>query len=817
MAKKYLETHALDVVEQGYDICFIRPGEKRPWGKDWEAKTFGPKAITNAIDEGRSNFGVGIKTAYTPGVDIDCYDEDLVEHMTRYTEKLVGPALHRVGLAPKRLLVYRTRKPFPKTQSKVFIDDQGRPVKLEVLADGQQFVAYHIHPDTEKPYKWIGNTPLDVPADDLEKIDREMSQEIVGEFERQARKRGWKEKSTIQRLEGSTGKYHLDDVFISDKPKVDLAPEELLKLLHRVPGAEDYDTWFQIGMALFHQFDGGEEGLLMWHEWSANAHNYDPDVLDEKWPTFNVEGKKREPVTARIIIKQAKKEEERLAGEELDEIKIQISQAKNPAALQEVIDRVKTVAFVPLLRESLAASIREQSKRALGHPMPISQVRKAISFENPEHRAKPAWLRDWVFVQQDDTFYNVGTRQTLSTKGFDMTYARFMITKKEVLEGNTKPENSASDVAMNRYQIPTVSNRMYAPLEEDFFDANGLAYANSYSAANLPFTPETLTKKERQIVERLPGHVKHLFEDEGDGRMFLSWLAAIVQTNAHINWAPIIQGVENDGKSFFGRVMVGVLGGDNINMINGSDLVEKYTSWAEGSQFCLIEEVRLRGQDRFAIVNKVKPYISNDMVSVRRMNTDTYKVINTVNYLLTTNYKDGVPVNDSSSRYFPMFSRFQHKSELDAFNRKHPRYYEELHEILQHPGAMRRWLLDYEIDPRFDAVQRAPRSSYMDEMLFLNQDDDDEAFDEIIAAETAPDLSAELLNITKLVDVMLDRGESMPYGIALKRFLSDKGFTHLGRLTIDGRKVAFWSRRPSLFMKGRKVDMAKVKDWMDPI
>ena len=70
VAVKYLQKYALRVVENGYDICFIRPGEKRPFGKDWEAKRHGPKRIASAIDAGRGNYGVGVKTRETPGVDI---------------------------------------------------------------------------------------------------------------------------------------------------------------------------------------------------------------------------------------------------------------------------------------------------------------------------------------------------------------------------------------------------------------------------------------------------------------------------------------------------------------------------------------------------------------------------------------------------------------------------------------------------------------------------------------------------------------------------------------------------------------------------
>lgn len=824
MPTKYLQKYALRVVENGYDICFIRPGEKRPFGKDWEAKRHGPKRIASAIEAGRGDFGIGIKTRETPGVDIDCYDEELVDHMIQVTEDLCGETLQRVGLAPKTLLVYRAEDPFPKTQSKVFIDDEGRSVKLEVLSDGQQFVALHVHPDTHKPYRWKGKrSVLDVPQDELPVIEHDDALEIVAEFERQARKRGWQEKSTVKRLtdQRSRGKeYNYDDPFISDKSKVDLSPEQLLKKLHSVPNADDYDTWFHVGMALYHQFDGSDEGLMMWHEWSATAPNYDMDALDEKWPTFDVEGKKREPITARFILKQAVAEEERLAGEELDEIKDDIRNSGDHREFQAVMDKIKHLAFSPMIRESLVVMLKERIKKATDVMMPVTMIRRAIAFENPEHRSTPAWLRDWVFIQQDETFYHVKTRQVLSTKAFDLSFGRFLLTKKDILEGLSTPEHSASHVAVHRYQIPAVANKMYVPWEDQFFDANKLSYVNSYSDATVPHDiPETLSAKQRKLCERVERHLEHLFRNDRDRKLLLSWLAYIVQTGGKVNWSPVVQGVENDGKSFFGRMMAAVIGGENVNVINGDAFSEQYTPWAEGCQFLMVEEVRLHGQDRFAVINKVKPYISNDMVSIRRMRTDTYKVINTVNYFLTTNHKDGVPVNENSTRYFPMFSRWQTKRALDKFNAANPEYYVKLHEVLDHPEVLRRWLLDYELHEEFDPITRATESSSLNEMRYLNQTEEEEGLAEILDGSDDPELCRELVNSAKLADAMQDKGIPVPYGQAWKRLMSERGFTPLGKVKIGGKTATYWSQEPDQFMfrDDGKVNTNAIREWIEPI
>lgn len=818
MAVQYLKKYAQRVVDNGYDICFIYPGKKRPVGDDWEAKTHGPKRIAGMIERGKGDYGIGIKARETAGVDIDCYDKKLVKHMIQVVEDICEPTIQRIGFAPKTLLVYRVEDEFPKTQSKIFIDDEGRPIKLEVLAAGQQFVAFAIHPDTNEPYKWVNDrSVLDVAQEDLPVITHDDALEIVAEFERQCRKRGWPEKTSVKRLAAAGGKERRDDPFLTDKSKVDLTSEALLKKLHRVPNADDYEMWFHVGMALYHQFDGAQEGLDMWHEWSSSAQNYDMDALDEKWATFDVEGKRREPITARFIIKQAVAEEERLAGEELEDIRKTIKKAEGERDFQAVMDRIKHIAFSPFTRENLVMSLKESIKARTGSIMPIGMIRRAIAYENPEHRSVPAWLRHWVYIQQDDTFYNAKTRQTMTTKGFDLTFGRFLLTKKDILEGVSVPENSATHVAVHRFQIPSVANKMYAPLEEMFFEANKLAYVNSYSDASIPDdVPETLTKSQRRMCERVARHTEHLFLDERDRKLLLSWLAYIVQTGGKINWAPVVQGVENDGKSFFGRMMAVVLGGENVNVINGDQLAEKYSPWAEGSQFLMVEEVRLHGMDRFAVINKVKPYISNDMVTIRRMNTDAYKVLNTVNYFLTTNHKDGVPINDNSTRYFPMFSQWQTEARLTEFNRRNPDYYRELHEVLQHPGALRRWLLDYELHEEFDPIQRATKSSSLKEMQFLNKSDEEETLAEILDKEL-PGVCRELVDSSALAEAMGEAGVSVPYGLGWKRMLSESGFTYLGIVKVQGKTRKYWSQDPKKFAKGGKIDTAAIREHYDSI
>lgn len=816
----YLAKYGEDVIERGYDICFIRPGEKRPYGKDWEDSKHDINRVRKAVESGKADFGVGIKTKKTPLVDIDCYDAELVDHMVAFTEDLCGETLQRTGMAPKTGLVYKSSKPFPKTQSRVFIDDDGKAVKLEVLGDGQQFVAMHIHPDTHKPYRWKDKRHVaNVDRADLPELDHDDALEIVEEFEKQARKRGWLEKSTVKRLaEGRGRNIDLDDPFISDKSKVEMSAEDLRAKLDMVPNPDDYETWFHVGMALYHQFDGSNDGLLMWHEWSSQAQNYDSDALDEKWPTFDVEGKKREPLTARFILKQAQDHEAEIAGEEFDRIKAEIHDAKDLPAIKKIADEIKTIAFEHLLRESLVPALKDRIKAVTGTNMGVSSIRNMIRFENPEHRSMPKWLEQYVYVQRRECFYSTKTRELLTHKAFDSTYNRHIMTKKDRLEGRAAPEHPAVHIALNRFEIPVVADLMYLPGEDEVFSVGGRDFINSYSTETVPEVPERLTRDDKWAIDKVRNHFKHLFpHSKRDRKLLLDWLCYIVQTGKRVNWAVIVQGAEGDGKSFFFTLMGAVLGSDNVQSIIGEGMKEKYTAWAEGSQFLLVEEVRLHGPDRYAVLNKVKPYITNPAVSIRRMQVNSYLAINTVNYFLTTNHKDGVPVTSEDSRYYPMFSQWQTKKAVDAFKLANPLYYTELHEAVQnHAGALRKWMMEVKLSANFDPEQRAPESHNRAEMVYLNKTEEQEAFDEALDASVDPFFNRDLMDSARLTDAMVEHGAMPPVGRQVKTMISEHGFTYLGPVFLDGKTRKLWTQTPQRFIdEESKVNTLAIRKFLN--
>jgi hypothetical protein len=123
----------------------------------------------------------GILTARTPALDIDVRNQeaaDAVETLVRKRLDFVGSLPVRFGEAPKRAILFQTDEPFSKIQIVLDAPD-GSEQRLEFLGNGNQVVAFGIHPGTNKPYAWFGGEPGDVTRAQLPSITEAEAKELV--------------------------------------------------------------------------------------------------------------------------------------------------------------------------------------------------------------------------------------------------------------------------------------------------------------------------------------------------------------------------------------------------------------------------------------------------------------------------------------------------------------------------------------------------------------------------------------------------------------------------------------------------------------
>jgi hypothetical protein len=307
---QYFKEHGERLVELGYHIVPLPPGEKGPNRKGWPKFELTVQSVRKMAANGSAHDGIGILAATTPAIDVDILDEEVAQQMSDEIDRIFAGQLlmTRTGRAPKFLIPFRSDEPFRKLTSKVYSDGKHEH-KVEILGDGQQWVAYHVHPDTQRPYSWFDGLGsggiVDVGHDALPILDRESAQRVIDAFEVLAQARvaaGTWVLSSTSRIDSRKPDRMLeagDDPF-ADQP-VKLTDKQVDWLLSRCD-ASGYGDWIDGGMMLHHQYGGSAEALEKWRDWSATADNYAPDQINEKWESFG--HRTDRPVTFRKLLRR---------------------------------------------------------------------------------------------------------------------------------------------------------------------------------------------------------------------------------------------------------------------------------------------------------------------------------------------------------------------------------------------------------------------------------------------------------------------------------------------------------------------------------
>jgi Protein of unknown function (DUF3987)/Bifunctional DNA primase/polymerase, N-terminal len=180
-------------LKAGYEPIPVLSGRKRPVLDGWRDIKLDINTVSAWADR-PGELSTGIRTQYTPGFDIDIRDQHVADQVERALLNMIpqqGTILKRIGLPPKRLIPFRCETPFKKIIT-TFKSPDDVVHKVEVLADGQQFVAEGIHETTHQPYRWADNVNLlSVAHEHLPLVGEALARRFVTEASEIMRRAGW--------------------------------------------------------------------------------------------------------------------------------------------------------------------------------------------------------------------------------------------------------------------------------------------------------------------------------------------------------------------------------------------------------------------------------------------------------------------------------------------------------------------------------------------------------------------------------------------------------------------------------------------------
>jgi len=225
-------------------------------------------------------------------------------------------------------------------------------------------------------------------------------------------------------------------------------------------------------------------------------------------------------------------------------------------------------------------------------------------------------------------------------------------------------------------------------------------------------------------------HLTKLLPDATDRAALIAYLAALVQyPGDKFQWAPLIQGVEGNGKSLILSCLESAIGDRYAHRPNASDIGGnggKFTGWMQNKLLIGIEEIK--SSHRSELLEIMKPWITNSRLEIQAKGADQVTGDNRANFILFSNHRDAITKTARDRRYAIFYTAQQEPEDLrrDGMDGD---YFPKLYTWLRDGGyaAVTHFLRTYAIPAALNPAltngglaTRAPRTTSTDEAVTLS-------------------------------------------------------------------------------------------------
>lgn len=599
------------------------------------------------------------------------------------------------------------------------------------------------------------------------------------------------------------------EMMLASQP-LDVSDEQVKKYLDMLDpstlsygGDEGVFGWVDVGMALAHQYQKSDKGLRLWVEWSRrNVGVHKDKGMRAKWRSFEIVTRGgRKGITFASVMAQVRDRGGLMApgassvevlddGDGFDDdvsvvddlcaLDYLVQEAEKITTRKEFHDLRDRVSRYDTLmlpkdgrQEIVHAAWENYGKRNGVTKKTITDVmaytKKLTSGEGSQPLTK--WMKGWYYILSTCEFYHAGFNKTIAERAFNALYD----SEYECLKDGIR----ASDLALKHCKIPPVWDKVYWPGKPKLFENDGQPYINTYH--NDGAQPSDAISDDGQVaIDLMLYHLSIIIGDERERTIVLDWLTYVYQNpGKRVDWAVMIQGSQGIGKSYIGQMMEHLLGG-NHQPLDGRAISERFTGWAHGTVLSVIEEVRISGASKFDIVDRMKPFITNDMIQIEEKGRDHRKVPNFTNYLLFTNHKDAIPIKDDDRRYCVIYSDIQSRHTLheilggsDATDDHFSRLFNSTKD---HADDFARFFLDRKISDNFNPNGRAPETKALAIIKSFSRSGDSDLLEDAIDQFDCDVICDNFVDITWLQSNAESIKMELPKTNTLTAILRDLGF-----------------------------------------
>ena len=450
-----------------------------------------------------------------------------------------------------------------------------------------------------------------------------------------------------------------DDELLSEdlQGRLNLAGQQIKDYLAKLPPSDavdadgapwwSYDRWLSIIFAVHDETEGSEDGYALVNEWCSTTPHYDPDGLRGKWESARGSGGPSR-VSFRSVVKLVNDWTRPEREKTLDALLGQMATAQNRNDLEDCKIAAQGLQVdSSTLRAMLIATYRTAFRRLTNSSLSEATAKKELAFRDPEITNMPRWLRSFCWVSGIGKFYDAHTGLLYSPASFDISFGKRFMTPEDLAQGADEPTVVPHKVAMNRYNVQEVAALGYLPLKDDemvddeldddaggegegparirrprFYSVSGVRYVNRYNtrgAVQPLYGP--FTKEQRADIQQIVALYRRVCGTKRDTAIFLSALRQVVVEKKRVRFCCVLSSAEGSGKTTAAVTIPGLLlGADNTGIYQPQVLTDKTDgAWMDGHLWKVIEELFVPHYAKAAVIELMKPVITNVTVSPRFM------------------------------------------------------------------------------------------------------------------------------------------------------------------------------------------------------
>jgi len=309
-------------------------------------------------------------------------------------------------------------------------------------------------------------------------------------------------------------------------------------------------------------------------------------------------------------------------------------------------------------------------------------------------------------------------------------------------------------------------------------------------------------------------HLCKILPNEADRAILLAYMAACIQhKGVKFQWAPLLQGVQGNGKTLFTRCVAFAIGEKFTHKPPAEQITEKYNEWLYGTLFIGVEDIYVPDH-KINMIEILKPMITDDRQAIRGMGVAQLMKTICCNFMFNSNHKDAIRLTINDRRYAVFYAAQQNYADLerDGMNGD---YFPNLYKWLKNEDGyamvaeyLENYAIPANLNPAIDC-HRAPTTSSTNEAITASMGGVEQEIIEAIE-QGRPGFAGGWISSIALEHLLNDMGmkRSIPQN-KRKQMLNDMGYEWHPALN-KGRvnnHIMCDQGKPKLYLKAGHVSL----------